>query len=69
PDYLESDTFELVCQVNGKVRDRIDAPASAGEDALRELALGQPNMRTHVEGKEIVRTIVVPGKLVNVVVR
>ncbi|MEJ7785065.1 MAG: leucine--tRNA ligase, partial [Solirubrobacteraceae bacterium] len=69
PDYLESDTFELVCQVNGKVRDRIDAPASAGEDDLRELALGQPNMRTHVEGKEIVKTIVVPGKLVNVVVR
>jgi len=69
PDYLETDTFELVCQVNGKVRDRIEAPASAGEDELRDLALEQPNMRAHVEGKEIVKTIVVPGKLVNVVVR
>jgi leucyl-tRNA synthetase len=69
PDYLETDTFELVCQVNGKVRDRIEASAAAGEDELRELALAQPNMRAHVEGREIVRTIVVPGKLVNVVVR
>jgi leucyl-tRNA synthetase len=69
PDYLETDTFELVCQVNGKVRDRVEASAGATEDELRELALGQPNMRAHVEGKEIVRAIVVPGKLVNIVIR
>ncbi|MCW2989671.1 MAG: leucyl-tRNA synthetase, partial [Solirubrobacterales bacterium] len=67
--YLETDTFELVCQVNGKVRDRIEASSSAGEDELRELALAQPNMRAHVDGKDVVKTIVVPGKLVNVVVR
>jgi leucyl-tRNA synthetase len=69
PAFLESDTFELVCQVNGKVRDRIEAPASASEDELRELAMAQPNMRVHVDGKDVVKTIVVPGKLVNVVVR
>ena len=67
--YLETDTFELVCQVNGKVRDRIPAPSGAGEDELRELALAQPNVQAHVNGKDVVKTIVVVGKLVNVVVR
>ena len=52
-----------------EVRDRIEVPSSAGEDELRELALGRPNVQTHVEGKEIVKTIVVPGKLVNVVAK
>jgi leucyl-tRNA synthetase len=69
PAFLEVDTFELVCQVNGKVRDRIEAPAGAGEDELRELALSRPNLQAHLDGNEIVRVVVVPGKLVNVVVR
>ena len=63
------DTFELVCQVNGKVRDRLLAPAAAGEDELIELALAAPNVLAHVDGKQVVKTIVVPGRLVNVVVR
>ena len=67
--YLETDTFELVCQVNGKVRDRIEAPTGAGEDELRELALAQPNVRAHIDGFEVAKVVVVPGKLVNVVVR
>jgi leucyl-tRNA synthetase len=69
PDFLETDTFELVCQVNGKVRDRIEVPSGASEQELTELALAQPNVQAHVEGKDVVKTIVVPGKLVNVVVR
>src|SRR3954469_10400434 len=69
PAFLETDTFELVCQVNGKVRDRIAAPSGAGDDELRELALAQPNMQAHIDGHEVVKTIVVPGKLVNVVVK
>ncbi len=69
PAFLEADTFELVCQVNGKVRDRIEAPTGAADDALRELALAQPNMRAHVDGREIIKVIVVPGRLVNAVVR
>ncbi|MCW2966857.1 MAG: leucyl-tRNA synthetase, partial [Solirubrobacteraceae bacterium] len=67
--YLETDTFELVCQVNGKVRDRIEAPTGASDDELRELALAQPNVHAHVDGKDVVKVVVVPGKLVNVVVR
>jgi leucyl-tRNA synthetase len=66
---LESDTYELVCQVNGKVRDRVQASAEASTDALKELCRAAPNVRAHVDGKQVVKEIVVPGKLVNLVVR
>ncbi len=69
PELLESDTFELVCQVNGKVRDRVPAPASASREELEALARAQPNVQAHVDGHEVVKAIVVPGKLVNLVVR
>jgi leucyl-tRNA synthetase len=66
---LESDSYELVCQVNGKVRDRVQASADAGPQALKDLCRAAPNVRAHVDGREIVKEVVVPGKLVNVVVR
>jgi leucyl-tRNA synthetase len=66
---LERDAYELVCQVNGKVRDRVQASAGAPAEALKELCRAAPNVRAHVDGKEIVKEIVVPGKLVNLVVR
>jgi leucyl-tRNA synthetase len=69
PALLERDTFQLVCQVNGKVRDRVEAPASATEEELLELARSAPNVRAHLDGKQVVKEIVVPGKLVNLVVR
>jgi leucyl-tRNA synthetase len=69
PRMLESDTFELVCQVMGKLRDRVPAPSSAGRDELEALALAAPNVRAHIAGREIVKVVVVPGKLVNIVVR
>jgi len=69
PALLEADTFQLVVQVNGKVRDRVEAPATASEDELRALAHSQPNVQAHVNGKEVLKEVVVPGKLVNIVVR
>ncbi|HKG03338.1 MAG TPA: leucine--tRNA ligase [Conexibacter sp.] len=69
PAMLESDTFELVCQVNGKVRDRVPAAVSASREELEVLARAQPNVQAHVDGHEVVKAIVVPGKLVNLVVR
>nr|MBA3328980.1 leucine--tRNA ligase [Solirubrobacterales bacterium] len=69
PAFLERDTFELVCQVNGKVRDRVQAPSNASREDLLELARAAPNMRAHLDGREVAKEIVVPGKLVNVVVR
>ncbi len=66
---LVAETFELVCQVNGKVRDRVDAPTGARRDELERLALESRGVRNHVDGHEVVKVIVVPDKLVNVVVR
>ncbi len=68
PAMLRADTFELVCQVNGKLRDRVTAPSGAPGEVLESLALEAPGVRAHVDGHEITKVIVVPGKLVNVVV-
>ena len=69
PELLASDTVTLVVQVNGKLRDRIEAPAAAPEAELLELARESEKVRRHLDGKEIVKEVVVPGKLVNLVVR
>ncbi|MGB7756860.1 MAG: leucine--tRNA ligase [Salinisphaera sp.] len=65
---LVRDTLTLVVQVNGKVRARIDVPADADRDTVAETALAEPNVVRHIEGKYLKKTIVVPGKLVNLVV-
>jgi leucyl-tRNA synthetase len=66
---LESESYELVCQVNGKVRDRVQANADAGPDELKDLCRAAPNVQVHLDGKQVVKEVVVPGKLVNFVVR
>jgi leucyl-tRNA synthetase len=66
---LERDSYELVCQINGKVRDRVQAPSQATADELKALCLAAPNIKAHLEGRQVVKEIVVPGKLVNLVVR
>ena len=69
PDLLQADTFELVCQVNGKVRDRLAAPTGAPREELERLCLESRGIKAHLDGHEIAKVIVVPDKLVNVVVR
>jgi len=69
PDLLVSDTVTLVVQVNGKLRDRIEAPAEAPEEELLRLAKESEKVAKHLDGQQIVKEIVVPGKLVNLVVR
>ncbi len=69
PELLESETVTVAVQVNGKLRDRVEAPADASEAALVELANASPNVRRHLDGKEVVKQVVVPGKLVNLVAR
>ncbi len=68
PALLARDEFELVCQVNGKVRDRVSVSSEAGEEELVTLALEAPKVASHIAGRRVVRTVVVPGKLVNIVV-
>jgi leucyl-tRNA synthetase len=65
---LERSTFELVVQVNGKLRDRFEVPVDMGEDELIERAKASPRVQVHLNGKQIQRAIVVPRKLVNLVV-
>ena len=69
PAMLESDTFTLVVQVNGRLRARIEAAVDAPEEELVRLALSTDAVKRHLDGKEIVKEVVVPGKLVNLVVR
>src|SRR3954469_20333936 len=69
PALLASDTIELVVQVNGKLRDRVAAPAGAGEDEQVRIAHESPRVAAHLDGRAVVKTIWVPDKLVNFVVR
>ncbi|MFN8151186.1 MAG: leucine--tRNA ligase [Solirubrobacterales bacterium] len=68
-ELLVADTVTLVVQVNGKLRDRIEVGADAPEQELLELARASEKVRSHLDGHEVVKEIVVPGKLVNIVVR
>ena len=68
-DYLQADTFTMVVQVNGKVRDRVEAAADATDEELIQIARSCGNVRKHLDGKEIVKEVVVPGRLVNLVAR
>ncbi|HEV2975204.1 MAG TPA: leucine--tRNA ligase [Solirubrobacteraceae bacterium] len=68
-ELLERDVYELVCQVNGKLRDRVQAATGASADELKGLCLAAPNVQVHLDGYEVVKEIVVPGKLVNLVAR
>ena len=65
---LVRETFELVVQVNGKVRDRFEADVGLSEEELVELAKTSPRVQAHIDGAQVRKTIVVPHKLVNFVV-
>jgi leucyl-tRNA synthetase len=69
PSFLRSDTFTLVVQVNGKLRAQVEADVGASQEELVRLARQQDAVRRHLDGREIVKEVVVPGKLVNLVVR
>ena len=65
---LVKDAIEMVVQVNGKVRARIEVPADADRDTVAAAAVVDENVTRHIDGQPIKKTIVVPGKLVNLVV-
>lgn len=64
---LQLDEIEIVVQVNGKLRDKVAVPADANNDSVEQLVLASEKVQQHIEGKTIRKTIVVPGKLVNIV--
>ncbi len=65
---LARDSVTLAVQVNGKLRGTIELAASAGKDEARAQALALPGVQSFIEGKDVRKVIVVPGKIVNIVV-
>ena len=73
PTYDESklveDTYTMVVQVNGKVRGKIEVSTNASKEEMESLAMSIENVKKNIEGKEIVKVITIPSKLVNIVVK
>jgi leucyl-tRNA synthetase len=69
PSALVQDEIEIVIQVNGKVRDKINMPADSTENDLNQAALENTKVVQLTQGKKIIKSIVVPGKLVNIVAK
>ncbi len=69
PQYLTTETVTIVVQINGKLRDRIDVPTTADADTVQAQVLASEKIQQWLEGKTVVKTIYVPGKLLNFVVK
>ena len=69
PALLVSDTVELPVQINGKVRSRVVVDTSAGEQQVINVVMNDEKVRAATDGKQILKTIVVPGRMVNLVIK
>ena len=69
PSLAKEDEIEIPVQINGKLRSRIVVPADSSRELIRERAMAGRKSQAAIAGKQIVKIIVVPGKLVNLVVR
>jgi leucyl-tRNA synthetase len=63
------ETITIPVQVNGRVRDRIQVPVDVDKETMRSLALQTEGAQRHLEGKTIAQVVVVPGRLINIVVK
>ena len=68
PNLLQEETFELVIQINGKVRDRVKMSRDTSEEEVKTQIMSLPKVQTWVEGKTLKQIVYVKGKLVNIVV-
>ena len=59
----------MIVQVNGKVRGKLQTSVDTSKEEMEKLAKEIDNVKVHIEGKDIVKVIVVPKKLVNIVVK
>ena len=69
PELAKEDLAEIVVQVNGKLRGHLQAPFGTEQEELRKLALGLDKVLPFLDGKQVVKAVVVPDKLVNIVVK
>ena len=68
-EYCKDETFELVFQVNGKIRDRIEADINISEEDAKKSALESEKVKPFIEGKNIIKVVYVKSRLVNIVVK
>ncbi len=68
-EVAKADEIVVPVQINGKVRSRLTVPATAPESELESLALADPAVKAHTQGKTIKKVVVVKGKLVSLVVQ
>jgi leucyl-tRNA synthetase len=68
-DLTREDEIEIIVQINGRVRSKMMVEESLGEDETRERGTNDPRIKPLLEGKSIVKVIVVPKKLVNIVLK
>jgi leucyl-tRNA synthetase len=68
-ELVVSEMVQMVVQINGKVRARFEAPPETSKESLEKTALAMPRVQELTEGKEVVKVVVVPGKLVSIVVK
>jgi leucyl-tRNA synthetase len=68
-DFTTTEKLLIVVQLNGKVRQRITVSSSSSQEDIKSLALNDSKIKEQIKGQEIKKVIVVPGKLVNIVVR
>ena len=69
PDLAKESEVEFVIQVNGKVRDKMQLPADISEEEAISKAEQSKKIKKHLSGKQVVKKIFVPGKLLNIVIR
>ena len=68
-DLTKDDEVTIVVQVNGKLRAKLAMPAGISKEDMEKAAFADDNIKTHTDGKNIVKVIAVPGKLVNIVAK
>jgi leucyl-tRNA synthetase len=69
PDALILDEVEMVIQISGKVKERIKVPINSAKEELEQIALDNPKIMALTDGREIVKIVVVPNKLINIVIK
>ena len=68
-DYLVEDEVQMPVSFNGKARFQINLPVTASKEAIIEAAMSDERSQKYLEGKQVVKTIVVPGRIINIVVK
>jgi Leucyl-tRNA synthetase len=68
-DALVKDTVEIVIQINGKLKDKLNMDSGLGKEELEKAVMAEDSVKALTEGKNVVKVIAIPDKLVNIVVK